>query len=65
MAETIDSLSYRKRVVFLMENIFIVPAMQHGRRVKPLLTPYIEVWFGRCMQSTLERLLVLGSQHHP
>ena len=35
MAGTIDSFSHGRNV-FLMQNIFIVPAMQHGCHAKPL-----------------------------
>jgi len=28
-----------EKKLFLMQNIFIVPAMQHGCRAKPLLSP--------------------------
>ena len=38
MAGTIDSFSYGKKMFFLMQNIFIVPSMQHGCRAKPLLS---------------------------
>ena len=37
MAGTIDLFSYGKKMFFLMQNIFIVPAMQHGCCAKPLL----------------------------
>ena len=37
MTGTIDSFSYGTKMFFLMQNIFIVPVMQHGCRAKPLL----------------------------
>ena len=36
MTGTMDSFSYRNKMFFLMQNIFILPAMQHGCSAKPL-----------------------------
>ena len=46
MAGTIDSFPMGK-MFFLMQNIFIVPAMQHGYRAKPLFGHILgwRVWF--------------------
>ena len=35
--KTMDNFSYKGKMFLLMQNIFIVPAMQHGCRAKPLL----------------------------
>ena len=43
MAETIDSFSYGKKKI-LMQNLFIVPTMQHSSRAEPLYIVQFYVW---------------------